>query len=96
MKLGDFSDQSFVIFFSLIIALSLLIVVVVVFFILSIENDKKFHEQVDYESTTTRIYIIDVKKNKIVQLNKSDMGNKITYDLFSFYTSFQKPKFGDF
>lgn len=90
MKFGDFSDNNFVIFFVLITALSLLIVAVVVFFILSIKNDKKFQEQVDYESTTTRIYIIDVKKNKIVQLNKSDMGNKITYDLFSFYTSFHQ------
>ena len=90
MKLGDFSDKNFIIFFTLILALSLLIVVVVIFFIISVQNDKKFHEQVDYESTTTRIYIIDVKKNKIVQLNKSDMGNKITYDLFSFYTSFHQ------
>ena len=90
MKIGDFSDVNFIIFFSLILALSLLIVVLIVFFVISVRNDYKFHEQVDYESTTTRIYIIDVKKNKIVQLNKSDMGNKITYDLFSFYTSFHQ------
>ena len=65
-----------------------LIILVILFFAISVKNDRNFEKQVDYESTTTRIYIIDVKKNKIVQLNKSDMGNKITYDLFSFYTSF--------
>ncbi len=88
MEFGNFSDKNFLIFFSLIILLVLVIAAVITFFVVSIENDKKFERQVDYESTTTRIYIIDVKKNKIIQLNKSDMGNKIVYDLFSFYTSF--------
>ncbi len=88
MKFGDFTDTNFVIFFSIIIALVVLISLVILFFAISVKNDRDFEKQVDYESTTTRIYIIDVKKNKIVQLNKSDMGNKITYDLFSFYTSF--------
>ena len=88
MKFGDFTDTNFVIFFSIIIALVVLIILVILFFAISVKNDRNFEKQVDYESTTTRIYIIDVKKNKIVQLNKSDMGNKITYDLFSFYTSF--------
>lgn len=88
MKFGDFTDTNFVIFFSIIIALVVLISLVILFFAISVKNDADFEKQVDYESTTTRIYIIDVKKNNIVQLNKSDMGNKITYDLFSFYTSF--------
>lgn len=88
MKFGDFTDTNFVIFFSIIIALVVLISLVILFFAISVKNDADFEKQVDYESTTTRIYIIDVKKNKIVQLNKSDMGNKVTYDLFSFYTSF--------
>ena len=88
MKFGDFTNTNFVIFFSIIIALVVLIILVILFFAISVKNDRNFEKQVDYESTTTRIYIIDVKKNKIVQLNKSDMGNKITYDLFSFYTSF--------
>ena len=88
MKFGDFTDINFIIFFSIMIIAVVLIAVVSILFGISIHNDRVFREQVDYESTTTRIYIVDVKKNKIVQLNKSDMGNKITYDLFSFYTSF--------
>jgi EAL domain-containing protein (putative c-di-GMP-specific phosphodiesterase class I) len=88
MEFGNFSDQNFIIFFSVIVLLVVVIALVITFFIISVQNDNKFQKQVDYESTTTRIYIIDVKKNKIIQLNKSDMGNKIVYDLFSFYTSF--------
>ncbi len=88
MKFGDFTDTNFIIFFSILLLVVILIAVVSTLFGISIHNDRVFREQVDYESTTTRIYIVDVKKNKIVQLNKSDMGNKITYDLFSFYTSF--------
>ena len=88
MKLGDFTDTNFIIFFAIIVLLLLVIISIVVLYIVSVYKDRKFKEQVDYESTTTRIYIIDVKKNKIIQLNKSDLGNKIVYDLFSFYTSF--------
>ena len=88
MKFGDFSDISFIIFFVIILLLVVVTSVVITLFSISSYGDRKFKEQVDYESTTTRIYVIDVKQNRIVQLNKSDMGNKITYDLFSFYTSF--------
>ncbi len=88
MKFGDFTDIDFILFFSILLILLTVIITVTIFYFVSLRNDRKFREQVDYESTTTRIYIIDVKKNKIVELNKSDMGNKISYDLFSFYTSF--------
>ena len=88
MNFGNFSDQVFLIFFIILIVLGVALLVTIGVYLISLHNDKKFVEQVDYESTTTRIYIVDVKKNKIVQLNKSDMGNKISYDLFSFYSSF--------
>ena len=88
MKFGDFTDINFIIFFTIVLLLVVAIAVVITMYAISVHNDAKFKESVDYESTTTRIYIIDVNKNKIVQLNKSDMGSKVTYDLFSFYTSF--------
>lgn len=88
MKFGDFTDINFIIFFVVILILGLTLIAVTIFYSISARSDRKFIQQVDYESTTTRIYIVDVKKNKIVQLNKSDMGNKITYNLFSFYSSF--------
>ena len=88
MKFGDFTDINFIIFFVVILILGLTLIAVTIFYSISARSDRKFIQQVDYESTTTRIYIIDVKKNKIVQLNKSDMGNKTTYNLYSFYSSF--------
>lgn len=88
MNFGNFGDPVFLIFFIILIVLGVTLLVTIGAYLISLHNDKKFVEQVDYESTTTRIYIVDVKKNKIVQLNKSDMGNKISYDLFSFYSFF--------
>ena len=88
MKLGDFTDINFIIFFILIITFGVLIGLVVLFFILAHKDEANFQKQVNYESTTTRIFVIDVKKNKFVQFNKSDIGNKTTDDLFTFYSSF--------
>lgn len=88
MKFGDFSDINFIIFFTIMVVLFIALLTIVIIFYISVRSDRRFRERVDYESTTTRIYIIDVKKNKIVQLNKSDMSHKITYDLYSFYSSF--------
>ena len=88
MKFGDFSDINFIIFFAIMVVLFISLLTIVIVFSVSVRSDRRFRERVDYESTTTRIYIIDVKKNKIVQLNKSDMSHKITYDLYSFYSSF--------
>ena len=88
MKLGDFTDINFIIFFILIITFGVLIGVVILFFILAHKDEANFQKQVNYESTTTRIFVIDVKKNKFVQFNKSDIGHKTTDDLFTFYSSF--------
>ena len=88
MKLGDFTDINFIFFFALIITFGVLIAMVILFFVLSHRSESNFKKQVNYESTTTRIFVIDVKKNKFVQFNKSDIGNKITDDLFTFYSSF--------
>ncbi len=88
MRLGDFTDVNFIIFLVVIIVLGVSLAVIIFLYVLRVYSDDKFKLQVDYESTTTRIYIVDVKNNKIVQFNKSDLANKVTYDLFSFYTSF--------
>ena len=88
MKLGDFTDINFIIFFILIITFGVLIGLVILFFVLAHNDESNFKKQVNYESTTTRIFVIDVKKNKFVQFNKSDIGNKTTDDLFTFYSGF--------
>ena len=88
MKLGDFTDINFIIFFSLIVTLGLLLIFLIVFFALVEHKDRKFRNAINYESTTTRIFVIDVKKNKFIQFNKSDIAHKVSDDLFTFYSHF--------
>lgn len=88
MRLGDFTDINFVIFFALMVTLLVALIVVIVFFIVYRNGENKFQKQISYESTTTRIFIIDVKKNKYVVFNKSDISSKHSADLFNFYSSF--------
>ena len=88
MRLGDFTDISFIIFLISIIALAIVFTVVILFFFISVAGERKYSKQIQYESTTTRIFIIDVKKNKYVVFNKSDISSKRSADLFNFYSSF--------
>ena len=88
MRLGDFTDYRFIIFFSALLVVGLLLTLVIVYYAVGAHNENKFNKQISYESTTTRIFIIDVKKNKYMVFNKSDISNKKTADLFSFYSSF--------
>lgn len=88
MRLGDFTDYRFVIFLAIMIIIGILLVITIVYFAIGQHSENKFQKQVSYESTTTRIFIIDVKKNKYIVFNKSDMSNKKSADLFSFYSSF--------
>ena len=60
MKLGDFTDINFIIFFVLIIVLGLLLSLVIMFFVIAHVNENRFYRQINYESTTTRIFVIDV------------------------------------
>ena len=88
MRLGDFTDINFIIFLVLIITFGVLLTVVIILYAIHVAGERSFTKQVQYESTTTRIFIIDVKKNKYVMFNKSDISTKTTNDLFSFYSSF--------
>ena len=88
MNLVVLLQEHLAIYISILATLGVAILLVTFFFIFSSINEKKFREQIDYESTTTRIYVVDVKQNRIVSLNKSDMGKKETFDLFSFYNTF--------
>ena len=88
MRWFDFTNTPFIIFVILIsIALGFL-TFLVVSFILSSGRDYKYIERMKAESTTLRIFIIDVKKNSVVYFNRSDLRNKHQIDLNSFYSHF--------
>ena len=88
MEFGNFSDIHFLIFVTIIAVIAVVAIFVIVSYLISSNKEKKFAEQLSYESTTTNIYVIDVKRNKMTYFNKSDMKNKITSDLMSFYNRF--------
>ena len=88
MEFGNFSDINFLLFFIIIMIAIVVSLIVVVSYSFSLAKEKKFLEQLSYESTTTNIYVIDVKRNKMTFFNKSDMKNKTTSDLMSFYSRF--------
>ncbi len=88
MRLGDFTDINFIIFFVVILVIGIVLALVTVFFVISQVQENKYKQSLDYESTTTKIYIIDAKKNRIVAFNKSDMSHKEESDLLTFYNTF--------
>ena len=88
MELWNFNDRTFLIFFLCILGCLVLIIIIVVFFAITTRKEQDYLTQLSYESTTTNIYVIDVKKNKITSFNKSDMKSKATSDLLSFYSHF--------
>lgn len=88
MKFGDFNDLGFILFFAIILMTFFLLLFVIISYITSIGKEQYYLKQISLESTTTMIYVIDVKRNKITYFNRSDMKNKTTSDLMSFYSRF--------
>ena len=88
MKWFDFTDIKFVLFFVIV----LVIVAFLAFFISSIAisftKDRKYFERMKAESTTLRIYIIDVKNNSVIYFNRSDLRDKRQIDMNTFYSHF--------
>ncbi|MCF0108092.1 MAG: hypothetical protein HUJ59_03730, partial [Bacilli bacterium] len=47
-----------------------------------------YRKKIKDESNSTRVFIIDIKKNKVVYFNRSDIRHKKTTDLGEFYDKF--------
>ena len=73
----------------MVMVLFLLLFVIIT--LLAINHSFKTYEQkIQQESISTRIYTIDVKKNVVTFFNRSDMKDKRTMDLASFYIHFHQ------
>ena len=88
MELWNFNDINFVIFFATILLAAILVIAVTIFFALQTNSEKKYAMQLSQESSSTIIYMINVKQNRVIYFNKSDMKHKIDSDLASFYNTF--------
>lgn len=88
MKWFDFSNIPFVIFTVLVVIALGFLTFLIVSLSISSERDYKYVERMKTESTTLRVFVIDVKKNSVVYFNRSDLRNKKQIDLNSFYSHF--------
>ena len=88
MKWFDFTDITFVIFFVGVLLLVGFLSFVIATTSVSFARDHKYTERMKAESTTLRIYIIDIKNNSVVYFNRSDLKNKTQIDMNAFYSHF--------
>ena len=88
MKWFDFTDTTFLIFFIIITLVLCFLTFLIISIVVSSTRDRKYVERMLAESTTLRIYIIDVKNNSVVYFNRSDLKDKRQSDMNAFYSHF--------
>lgn len=88
MEWFNFTNTPFVIFFILVIVVLLFLTFLFVSLSISYRQDYKYLEKLKNESTTLRIFILDMKNNSVVYFNRSDLRNKKQIDLNTFYSHF--------
>ena len=88
MKWFDFTDKTFITFFVIMILVLGFLTYMVISISLSFARDRKYLERMQTESTTLRIYIVDVKNNSVIYFNRSDLKNKKQIDMNTFYSHF--------
>ena len=88
MKWFDFSNRPFVIFTVLVSLVLVFLTFIIISLIASSHRDSKYIERIKAESTTLRIFIVDVKKNSVIYFNRSDLKDKRRIDLNTFYSHF--------
>ena len=88
MKWFDFTDITFVIFAVIVILVVVFLTFIIISFAASSHRDYKYIERMKAESTTIRVYVIDVKNNSAIYFNRSDLKNKKKIDMNTFYTHF--------
>ena len=88
MKWFDFNDITFVLFSVIVILIAAFVAFIIISFAVSSHRDYKYIERMKAESTTIRVYVIDVKNNSAIYFNRSDLKNKKQIDMNTFYTHF--------
>ena len=88
MKWFDFTDIKFVTFFVIVVVILAFLAFMISSVAISFSKDRKYVDRMKAESTTLRIYIIDVKNNSVIYFNRSDLKNKREIDMNTFYSHF--------
>ena len=88
MKWFDFTDIKFVMFFVIALVVVAFLAFMISSIAISFNKDRRYIDRMKAESTTLRIYIIDVKRNRVIYFNRSDLKNKKEIDMNTFYSHF--------
>ena len=88
MEWFNFNNIQFKSFFIIMMLALLFIVFLILTYVLSGRRDQKYGKRIKAESTTLRIYNIDVKNNKVTYFNRSDLKGKKEIDMTTFYSHF--------
>lgn len=84
----DFNNEKFVMLLIVIVIALATIAAGLVLYFLTRHLRNEYEKQVEEENNSTKIYIINVKNNKITYFNRSDIKHKKTMDLLDFYSTF--------
>ncbi len=87
-KWFDFTNSTFLTLFIIITSVLVFILFFVISFSLVFSTDKKYKQKILDENNSVRVFIINVKENKVVYFSRSDLKNKTTIDMITFYSSF--------
>ena len=88
MRWFDFSNTPFVIFTVLMLVVLSFLTGLIITLVMSYGRDYRYLERLKTESTTLRIFVVDVKNNSVIYFNRSDLKNKHKIDLATFYSHF--------
>ena len=88
MKWFDFTDTNFLIFAIIIVVFVLLMTFFIVSFSLNSKKMQMYNQLIQDQCYTIRIYIINVRKNTVTYFNRSDIKDKKTIDISTFYQRF--------
>lgn len=90
MAWWDFSNQQFVVFFSLVMTVIVLINLLIGTFAWSNARILANNYSITREGKSVRIYIIDLKNNNVIYFTRNDLKNKQRISLSQFYLFFNE------
>lgn len=90
MDWWNFQDTYFLSFFIIVTLILVLLIIVLTTFIITNRSFLKYEEKIKQESISTRIFSIDVKNDKVIFFNRSDMKHKRQMNLTGFYFHFHQ------
>ena len=88
MKWWNFQDRQFLVFFIIVVSCLVLALVFTIIYSVYQQIYRNYKNKIQEESTSTRIYIINIKTNMVISFNRSNMRDKKMMDSITFYSHF--------